>query len=232
MLKGISIAANAMKNQTARNDMIANNLANVDTTGFKKDIALFQLGKTGGGQPDTTVRLVTAHEQGPLTRTERALDLAIQGDGFFVVETEDGERYTRAGSFVVTPEGHLATIDGNKVSGAAAIPPGEIEVSREGNISVNGVDAGQIGVVTFEDATRLEKTGSGLFAAPDDMSSSEMPEEERFILSGFLENSNVEVITEMTDMITALKAYEISQKALKSEDEILHLLISTVGKTG
>ncbi|MBN2071809.1 MAG: flagellar hook-basal body protein [Candidatus Krumholzibacteriota bacterium] len=232
MLKGISMAARAMKNQVARNDMIANNLANINSAGFKKDFAVFAEQKTDSGLIDTIVKVATSFSQGQLTRTERPLDVAIQGDGFFVIETDEGEMYTRDGSFTVNSEGNLATSNGQLVAGSIAIPPGEIEISREGNIRVDGIITGQLRIVRFDETSSLEKAGSSLLTAPDDISPTDLAPEEITVLSGFLENSNVEVISEMTEMITALKAYEISQKALKSEDEILHMLTSTVGKTG
>ncbi len=235
MLKGISMAALAMKNQVARNDMIANNLANTNTAGFKKDIAVFQQDNGAAEDSGSSIILAASFEQGPVTRTDRPLDVAIQGDGFFVVETDEGDRYTRAGSFAVNSEGVLTTVEGDIVassSGSIQIPPGEIDISREGQVRVNGADAGRIRVVNFEDCSKLEKIGSSLWKAPDDLSPGDLAEEETELLSGFLESSNVEVITQMTEMISALKAYEISQKALKSEDQVLGKLIETVGRTG
>ncbi|MBU8922189.1 MAG: flagellar hook-basal body protein [Bacteroidales bacterium] len=232
MLKGISMAAKAMKNQTARHDMIANNLANVNTTGFKKDIAVFQQMDTLQGEKDTLVRVAVSYEQGPVTRTDRPLDLAIQGEGFFVVDTDAGERYTRAGAFMVDSDGFLVTLDGDLLSGGISVPPGNIDITREGLVRVDGATMGEVRVVTFDEISRLEKAGSGLLKAPEDLSPTDLGAEDKIVLSGFLESSNVEVVTEMTEMITALKAYEISQKALKSEDEILKLLTGTVGRIG
>ena len=109
MLKGISMAARAMKNQTVRNDVIASNLANVNTAGFKKDIAVFDAAAAGEGGDETAVVITTSYEQGPLVRTDRPLDLAIQGDGYFVIDTDEGDRFTRRGSFVQDENGALVT---------------------------------------------------------------------------------------------------------------------------
>ena len=233
MLKGMSMAATAMKNQTIRSDVIANNLANVNTTGFKKDVYVFQQVNGGGDQADTVVFVATSYEQGPLFRTNRPLDLAIQGDGFFVLETDDGERYTRRGSFIKDSDGYLVTSEGYRLcssSGTLQMQPGDIQVSREGIIEVDGTEIGRVGVVRFEDRSRLEKIGSSMFAAPEGVAPEDVSEEETVVLSGFLEEGNVEVVREMTEMISALKAYEIAQKALKSQDEVIHLLVGTVGK--
>ncbi len=235
MLKGISKAARAMKNQTARNDVIANNLANASTRGFKKEVSLFRQVTSGDGVIETIVQTVPSHEQGPITRTGRSLDMAIQGDGFFVLETDNGERYTRNGSFVMDAEGYLVSVDGHHVSSAAGslqLPAGAVRVSREGTITVDGTEVGRIKVVRFEDASALENAGSSLFRAPDGVTAEDVPEEGTVVLSGFIEESNVGVVREMTDMIAALKAYEVAQKALKSQDEILRQLVGTVGRTG
>ncbi|MBN1164365.1 MAG: flagellar hook-basal body protein [Candidatus Krumholzibacteriota bacterium] len=235
MLKGISMAARALKNQVTRNDIIANNLANTNTTGFKKDIAVFRQEETPGIRTETRVKALVSYDQGPLVRTERALDVAIQGEGFFVLDTDEGERYTRAGSFVVNQEGALSTVDGLPVSsstGTLIIPPGEVDISPEGFVTVDGVNVGKIRVVRFADSTRLVKAGSSAWTAPPDASPEDVAEEETVILSGFIEASNVNVISEMTEMITALKAYEVSQKMIKSQDEILQMLTNKVGTVG
>jgi flagellar basal-body rod protein FlgF len=234
MIKGISTAAKAMKNQVLRNDVIANNLANANTTGFKKEVTVFQRMKSGDGGVETVARAAASYEKGPFIRTGRPLDMAVQGDGFFVLETDEGERYTRQGSFIKDTDGYLATAEGHRVassSGSLQLPPGDVTVSRDGLIAVNDEAIGRVRLVRFEDRSDLEKTGAAMFRAPEGAGREDVPEEETAVLSGFLEESNVEVVREMAEMIKALKAYEITQKALKSQDEILHLLTGTVGKT-
>jgi len=235
MLKGLSLSARAMKNQVSRNDIIANNLANATTSGFKKEIAVFHTSTNGETRGQSVLLTATSFVQGTLVKTENPLDMAIEGDGFFVVETDDGEMYTRSGAFVKDGEGYLSTVDGHRVLSTSAtiqLPAGEVGVSKEGIVTVNGVEVGRVRVVRFQDPSKLEKIGSGLFRANDGAGPEDVPEEEVSILSGYLEQSNVEVIKEMTDMITALKAYEIAQKAFKAEDEVLQHLTRTVGRVG
>lgn len=235
MLKGLSLAARAMKNQVARNDIISNNLANVSTGGFKREIAVFHSGSKNQSNGEPVVFTATSFVQGALRRTDNPLDMAIEGDGFFVVETDDGEMYTRNGAFIKDSEGYLSTTDGHRVissSGTIQIPPGRINISKEGIISVDDSEIGRIKIVRFEDNSKLEKVGSNLYMAKDGVSGEEVPEEEATVLSGYIEESNVEVIREMTDMISALKAYEISQKVFRSEDEVLQHLTRTVGRVG
>ncbi len=224
-----------MKNQVARNDVISNNLANVSTGGFKKEIAVFHSGGQNQSNGEPVVFTATSFVQGALRRTDNPLDMAIEGEGFFVVETDEGEMYTRNGAFMKDSEGYLCTAEGHRVvtsSGTIQLPPGRVEVSKEGIVSVNGSDIGRVKVVRFQDTSKLEKVGSNLFRANDGASPEEVPEEEAAVLSGYIEESNVEVIKEMTDMIAALKAYEIAQKVFKSEDEVLQHLTRTVGRVG
>jgi flagellar basal body rod protein FlgG len=171
-------------------------------------------------------------DQGPLNRTGRALDLAIHGDGFFEVETGDGARYTRNGAFVRDSDGYLATQDGNPLAGGIQIPPGEVQIAEDGTVSVDGAVFGRIRIMQFDDSSVLEKDGSSLFRTANGVKPREAPAGEASVLSGYIEKSNVDVIGEMTDMISALRAYEISQKALKSQDEILGMMVSRIGKTG
>ncbi|RKZ07828.1 flagellar basal-body rod protein FlgF [bacterium] len=233
MLKGLTFAAKAMKNQVAHNDVIANNLANVNTTGFKKEIAVLHSGTGKDTKEETGLFTVTSFIEGALVRTERPLDIAIEGKGFFVVDTDKGEMYTRNGAFAKDSEGYLVTADGDKVSstsGDIQLPAGNIEVSQEGVISVNGSEVGRLKIVRFDNPEKLEKVGSNLFKAPDGITGEDVAEDEVSVLSGYIEQSNVNVIKEMTDMISALKAYEIAQKAVKSEDDILQQLTRTVGR--
>ncbi len=233
MIKGISMAARAMKNQVVRNDVIANNLANVNTVAFKKDVPAFQLEESGGGI-ETRVLVAVSHAQGPLTRTDRPLDVAIEGDGYFVVETDEGEAYTRRGSFIRDEDGYVITSEGHRVvssGGALQIGTGDISISREGIIEVDGDEIGRLRIVRFEDKTGLIKTGSSLFTPAGGEVPEDLTEEEVSVLSGFIEESNVEVVSEMTKMIKALKAYEIAQKALKAQDEVLQLTVGKVGST-
>ncbi|MCD6379227.1 flagellar hook-basal body protein [bacterium] len=232
MLRGIFLSARAMKNQTIRNDVIANNLANINTAGFKKDIALFHSAVDNNNRETTNVQSAIQYNQGTFNQTDRVLDLAIHGEGFFEVETDEGARYTRNGAFLINSEGYLVTSNGDRVAGGIQLPPGKIEVYGNGAVKVNGVSAGRISVVDFEDKSLLEKTGSTLFRAMQGASPKELTIEETNIVSGFIEESNVDVVAEMTNMIEGLKAYEISQKALKSQDEILQMMTTRIGKIG
>jgi flagellar basal-body rod protein FlgG len=219
-----------MNNQVSRNDVISNNIANVNTTGFKKDILIFQREEENNTEV-TNPKTSISYDQGPLNRTDRKLDLAIHGRGFFEVETGEGTRYTRNGAFVRDSEGFLATSEGHLLSGGIQIPGGDIEIAEDGTVSVEGAVFGSISIVDFDDISALEKVGASLFRAPEGIKPQEVPAGESAVLSGYIEKSNVNVIDEMTDMISALRAYEISQKALKSQDEILGLMVSRIGKT-
>ncbi|MBD3178624.1 MAG: flagellar hook-basal body complex protein, partial [Candidatus Latescibacteria bacterium] len=203
MLRGISLSAKAMNNNVARNDVISNNMANVNTTGFKKDVLIFQREEQDNGQV-TSPRVSINFDQGPMNRTGRTLDLAINGRGFFQVDTGEGARYTRNGAFLRDSDGYLATSDGYTVAGGIQVPNGDIEIAEDGTVSVEGAVFGRIEIVDFEDSSMLEKAGASLFRAAEGSKPREVPPEEASILSGYIEKSNVDVIGQMTDMISAL----------------------------
>ncbi len=233
MLKGISLAARSMKNQTLRQDVLSNNLANVNTEGFKKDISLFTRRANGNNRSESGVRVATSFKQGPLTRTDRQMDVAMQGEGFFVIETGEGERYTRRGVFVRDSEGYMVTPEGNQVvstGGDLQLPPGKVTISGEGTVEVNDQPVGRIKVVRFDDSSALQKIGSSMFRAEAGNSPTEMDTAEINMVQGFVEESNVNVIQEMTEMIRALKAYEISQKAIKANQEVIQMITGKVGR--
>jgi flagellar basal-body rod protein FlgF len=233
MLKGMSIAAAAMRNQSLRQDVLANNLANVNTEGFKKEISFFTRQSGSDGQSETGLRVATSFKQGPLTRTQRQLDVAIQGEGFFVIETGNGERYTRRGVFVRSSDGYMVTPEGDQLvssGGELQLPPGEVTISSEGIVEVDNREIGRIKVVRFDDSSVLQKVGSSMFKAAATVSPTELEIEEISMVQGFVEESNVNVIHEMSEMIKALKAYEISQKAIKSHQEVIQMVTSQVGR--
>lgn len=218
-------------------DMVANNIANLNTTAYKSEELLFREYLVESEQGDQmsyvesygTLRNTT---EGAMRPTENPLDLAISGDGYFVVETEDGAKYTRNGHFRLNEEGQLTTMDGDPVLDIDdriiefADPSIEITISRDGSITgVDGEDF-RIAVVSFENEQALKKDESGLYKTDQDPVEVETPG----VLQGMLEASNVQPIIQMTNMIEVQRAYEQMQKAMNTEHDLQRDAISRLGK--
>ena len=171
--------------------------------------------------------------QGGLERTGGPFDLAIEGDGFFLVETADGERLTRAGRFTPNAEGELVTMDGRRVLDAGGAPvfvpqgAGQVAIGSDGTISVDGNPVGQVGLVVPADPLRVTREGGTLFRAEGGT----LPAEGGRVLQGFLEQSNVNPIVQIGRMIEVQRAYELGQSFLEAEDERIRGAIRTVGQT-
>ncbi|WP_340108168.1 flagellar hook-basal body complex protein [Pikeienuella sp. HZG-20] len=217
--------------------IIANNIANASTTGFRREGAVFaemvdRLNVVGGGTAQTAARVrVTDFQQGALAPTGGAFDFAIEGDGFFMIETPDGPALTRAGSFVRNPDGELATKDGLRLldEGGAPLfaPPDarEMTVATDGTLSADGQPIGRIGLVTVADTSSLTRSGAGLFTTEEPL----LPAEEASIFQGFVERSNVDPIREISRMIEVQRAYEMGQNFLNAEDERMRQAVRVIG---
>ncbi len=241
----------AMSNEH-RVNMTANNLANINTNGYKRDTCAFQdtflrfahdyvvdakpflRDKEMFPEPKIMARPRLAEEvvdlsQGAVQKTGNPLDLAIDGDGFFKVQKEGEDFYTRNGSFKLTPEGQLVTAQGYSVlagGGPVNIPQGsEIQIDGGGTIRVDGQDVAQLDIVSIDDPKGIKKEGENLFAFDGE----EVPSEAD-ILQGYLEKSNVEIVTEMVSMIESQRSFEMYQKMLRGTDQMDKTVINKVGR--
>lgn len=261
MMRSLWTAASGMKTQQTMVDSIANNLSNVNTIGFKKERLEFKsllyetMGRAGdiekGGSPVNlqvghgvkTVASVKTFTQGAFTMTEGAMDFAIEGDGFFVVETADGdENYTRDGSFkLATYEGGLMVTtssgraildtDGNPIVFSEDVVGGKLTVNENGEfftvVDDENIDLDvRMNVVQFKNTQGLLNEGNGLYSASvasgEAMSESDTANlEKSLVVQGALEASNVQVVEEMVKLIVAQRAYELSSKAIQTSDEML-----------
>jgi len=214
--------------------MVANNIANAATTGYRQEGLIFsEFVKTlEAGESLSMARANTRNTsmmQGPLTQTGGALDMAIEGEGFFLIETPAGERLTRAGSFSLSAEGDLVTNDGFRVldSGGAPIfvPPdsSDLGLSADGTLSSQGRPLAQIGLVQPAARTDLLREDGVMFRAPGGVEPVENPR----ILQGFLEGANVDPISEIARMIEVQRAYELGQRFLDAENERVMTALDT-----
>ena len=206
--------------------IVTNNIANAATTGFRAVQSVDAGVSLSIGQGNIGN---TSFEQGPLTQTNGTFDLAIEGDGFFLVETPAGERLTRAGAFSPSGEGDLMTYDGYRVLDAGGtpvfVPPGEtIAVASDGTLSANGAPIGQVGIVRPLDASAMVREDGVMFRADAGFE----PSESARVLQGFVENSNVSAIGQLARMIEVQRAYELGQSFLESEDERVRTAMKSI----
>lgn len=230
MLKSLKIAGEGLKAQLVRNDIIANNLANVTSSGFKKILARFSREASG----ELAISSSTDFSPGNLKRTDNPFDLALKGEGFFVVETPQGERYTRCGSFSFNESGTLVTLAGHPVlasEGQVTVAPEDrVEVGRDGSITVNGLPRFTLRIVKCDDVSALVREGAELYRAEPGAPLHRLGRDEVAVLPGFIEESNVNPLREMVGMITALRTYGALEKSLQSADEILDVAINQVAR--
>ncbi|GAA6176194.1 flagellar basal-body rod protein FlgG [Sulfitobacter pacificus] len=254
-MKALGIAATGMLAQQTNVDVIANNIANANTTGFKSGRAAFQdliyqsvnsagalTSEEGTARPVGTdiglgvqaAGVIRHNTQGGLVQTENQLDMAIDGNGYFIVNRPDGtQAYTRDGNFQLSAEGQLVTLNGYEVEPAIVVP----ELTRQVEINQNGVvmayieneaepvELGQVTLATFLNQAGLKPMGDNLLAAT---SASGEPVEATpgdpgvgVTRQGYLENSNVNIIQQITDLISAQRAYEMNSKAIETADQIM-----------
>ncbi|MAG13783.1 MAG: flagellar biosynthesis protein FlgC [Spirochaetales bacterium] len=277
MLRGIYTGASGMVAQMHRMDAMANNLANVDVTGYKRDMSVskafpelllrrvndegvykFPFGSAEVGPIVGTLgtgvelnELFTDFTQGPLKETNNPFDLALEGRGFFSVDTPQGERYTRNGTFILGKEGFLLTKDGMPVlgeNGLIQIKKHNFIIDGDGRVFQNGtfsnnpqrlvsVDENEWENMELIDALKisefrrpryLKKQGASLWISTVESGEALNPVEGQRpkVHHGFLESSNVNPVTEMVRMIEVNRAYEANQKAIQSQDSITGKLIN------
>ncbi|HET8655418.1 MAG TPA: flagellar basal-body rod protein FlgG [Longimicrobiaceae bacterium] len=247
-------AATGMMAQQLRTEVISNNLANVNTTGFKRSQAHFEdllyqtvqgTQTTGGQEAETApaiqigrgVRLAGVqrlHTQGPLEQTGRSLDVAIEGEGFLQVQMPNGQvRYTRDGSLSISDQGTLVTSDGYTVLPGIKIPSdaADVQISRTGIVTATSNDnqniqeIGRIELARFTNPTGLLASGDNLYqqtpASGDPVLGFPQDEGMGQLVQGSLEASNVEIVQEMVDMITSMRAYELNSKAIKNSEDMM-----------
>jgi flagellar basal-body rod protein FlgG len=251
--RSLQTAALGMKAQQTKVDNIANNLANANTTGFKRSRAVFQdllyqnvqadgAGEDSGAEPAelqighgaTTVATVRNFSQGSFAETGNALNLAINGDGFFQVRQPDGSlAFTRDGTFTLSSDGNIVTQTGQQVVPSINVPPDavEIDINKEGVVSarIQGesrmVELGQLELARFSNANGLRPMGGNMYEQTEASGEPFLGAPGRngmgTVRQGFLEKGNVEVVKEMTSLIQAQRTYELNSKMVKTSDNMM-----------
>lgn len=260
MSKGIFTAVSGAMAQQAKLDTVANNLANVNTPGFKRDGQLFREYLTSYNKEPGAVEVPRipasiesfyAHNggdksfvdldgtfsdlsQGTLRPTGNKLDVALEGDGFFEVATPEGVRYTRAGNFAVDGDGRLVTKQGYPVQrqggGEFRFTSPNVTISDNGEVFENSESIGRMSLVKVGNRDALLKQGANLFALKENLDPKLAAAIDMKVSQGFLEGSNVNIVREMTDMISATRTFESTQKAIQAYDQMAGKVVNEVPK--
>ncbi len=245
MIRSLYTAANGMLLQQKKMDILTNNIANVETTGFKKDgmvtgsfanMLISRINANGATAIGTmtlganVAEQYTDYTQGSLDQTDRMLDFALTGDGYFAVTTQNGTMYTRDGNFTVSADGYLVTNDGNYVQNTAGnkiyVGSGTVSVDASGNLSVNGAAAGTLKIVAFADNTLMQKAGNNLYTTTQ----TPVAAAGTTLKQGYLEASNVDMAEQIVNMMSINRTYEVNQRIVKMIDETLNKTVNEVGK--
>jgi flagellar basal-body rod protein FlgF len=257
LVRGLYTAASGALVAESQADVIANNLANVNTSGFKRTLLQVQSapemgiyllqnqpasGAPGGvssrnfvGALGTGAQIMDSpadFEQGALQHTGNPLDVAVSGNGFFTVQTPQGIRYTRDGEFARDGQGRLVTMDGNFVlgrNGPITLQPGGVQISQNGDIHQNGAVIDSLRIVQFQNPAAVRPEGANQFV--DTGAGAPVLDAQSTVNQGSLENSNANVVRSMVDLITAQRWFEANQKVIQTQDTANGYAIANVGRT-
>jgi flagellar basal-body rod protein FlgF len=241
---GIYTAYSGLRAQLDALDLLANNLANLNTTGFKEELAFFSLlnpsaeASANAGDLGSTINSIvktggyTNSSTGSFSRTDRNLDLAIEGSGFLVVQTARGIRYTRNGSLTANEKGVLVASGGDPVIGKNDKPitlgRGTVRIDEEGSVTLDGRDIGRLKIVSFDDVTKLSREGNSLLLLQNGNVQEKVSSAK--IKSGYLEQSNVNAVGSIVRMIGIMRQFEAIQKSVLAMNELNTKSIEKLGR--
>jgi len=248
MIRGLYISGTGMLTTQKTMDVITNNVTNVETVGYKDEKMLSQtfasmlierihdpsviaMRETGPLEPGVHIdRIITNFSQGSMDVTNQSVDFALAGPGWFVVDTPQGERYTRAGNFHVAPNGYLVNPDGYGVmgeSGPILVGSDDFTVLEDGTVQVAGASIDRMQMITFDDDGKLRKQGDNLYYNHE---GAQQIARGCIVKQGILEMSNVQVGQTMVDMIVTYRMYEVNQKMVQMADETLGMAVRDVAR--
>ncbi len=257
MLRGLYTAWSGLVNEQNRMDVMTNNLANASTVGYKKEgstsqsfddvltvkikdasVGLSTVQRTGVRNPGVKIgETYTDYSQGSFRETGNAYDMALEGEGFFAIEFtnkagETSTMYTRAGQFALNKDGYLVTQEGDYVLDADSKriqldTLKETDISADGRISQEGVEITRLQIADFEDYDYLEKYGETYYRP---LEGAELTEGTASVRAGYLEMANVQVVSEMVNLISITRAYESNQKIIQTYDGSLEIAVNQLGR--
>ena len=231
----LNIAETGMRNSLRQLESISNNMANMNTQGYKREVYLnrgFQsfmpMGITDNSQTEGTSRTSRDYSSAPLKFTGSPLNLAIEGDGYFQLQTPQGVLLTRNGQFQIDQHGQLVSAQGWPVmmKGNMTFDRADFKVKGDGTIALSGQNQAQLDIVAA-DAKSLEMAGPGIFKSNGSTSAVEKPS---YIRQGYLESSNVNSLDEMVKLMNVTRHLESSQQLIRAYDEVLDSAITTLGE--
>ncbi len=246
MLKGLRTAEKAMNIQLNRTNVLANNLANANSVGFKQ-----LLMNVSEQEQDVRASSITPENmnvtrdmvlnvqspldmrQGALRETGNVTDVAIRGEGFFKVNRDGTEFYTRNGSFTINSQRQLITMNGDTVqgtSGTLTVPDGILVIGENGTLTVDGQSVGKLDLYAFENTADLELIGESRYKVSEDVEARKLKGTEVDLAQGMLEQSNVNTIDTMVAMIAAQRAFELESKVLESADRTLDKAVNELAR--
>ncbi len=235
MDRAVFVALSGAVIQEQRLQVLTENLANINTPGFKKQDVIFEdaMAEAGGLRVFAVARqTVTNMSQGFNKRTERSLDVALEGKGFFEVETPFGTRYTRNGTFMIGKGGALSTSEGYSVIGRGGVinlTGAEVVIDAEGNVSDGGLIVGRLRIVDFENPSLLKREGN-YYSVPGPWVKEAADPDSTQVVQGYLEVANVNAVRAMTAMIEASRSYETHAKMIQTIDDMTRKSIEDVGR--
>ena len=227
MPDGIAAAASALRYYERRQEIVANNLANATTDGFKAERVFARLIEDSHPAPDTATDL----RRGAFEETGGALDVATDSDGYFVVDTAQGERYSRGGTLQLSPDGILTDSSGHPLlgeKGVIKLGPGQITIDQDGLVAVDGDAIDRLRMETAPPAASLQHDAGTLFVPAPTRQALALGS--RAVKQGFVEESNVNTVSTMVDMISVQRAYANAAKALTTLDGIRATISNDLGK--
>ncbi|HZP41922.1 MAG TPA: flagellar basal-body rod protein FlgF [Candidatus Binatia bacterium] len=229
-----------------RLDAVAQNLANVNTVGYKGTRVVFEVRppeETSPGTHDPIVRDTSAQvveagtvrdfTQGPVRASGNPLDVAVTGDGFFVVATARGERYTRQGNFTLDRDGYLVTAAGDRVQGDGGdirIGSGEVTIGTDGAVTVDGAQVGRVKLVGFGDHPNLVPEGASLYAPGPNEAPVAIPAEQVSLQPEAIEGANVDAVSSMIELVDVTRGFETYMRAVERLDQLAARAINEVGR--
>lgn len=243
MIRGIYIAASGMLAESARQDVVASNLANATTTGFKRSVAttgtfgemlVRNMGMPGAPEVGPlnlgaqVIGIDAIETQGALRFTGNRLDLALIGEGHFTVDTANGRRYTRDGSFALDANGRLVTKGGDPVlgvNGPIILDRGEVRITADGTVTQDGAVRGRLLLTALAPGSIAREGDSLLTGTPQGAPTAR-------VRQNHLEGSTVNVVSEMVELIRVMRSFEANQKAVHAHDEALQASVTRVGAAG
>lgn len=235
MTDAVTAATAAMLTDLERLRSIGQNLANTGTSGYKAEYAVNgeaqqRFTQLMGGDAAALVSVVLDERAGALRQTGRSLDLAIEGEGFFQVETAAGVRYTRRGDFTIGADGQLQTTEGYAVlgaGGAVRLASDAVRIARDGAMSDGDRAIGRLAIAAFESTDALVHEGNGLYRAGVEPAA---PDSGVAVRQGYLEAANVQPVAEMVRLMETVRHFGLTAQALRAHDEILQSSISRLGE--